>query len=657
MVRKFYRHSEQVSPNGNISPQGIINQLGRPNLDSLAVLIREAVQNSWDARVSDKVTVRFGIEGWVLDNKQRKILKDIVFYDCPPPNSHLSLKRLLDSKSPISVLALYDRGTTGLGGPTRADEFTAKNESKDFIDFLRNVGQPPDKKFSGGTYGYGKAAFYRSSQARTICVHTKCEYKNTVESRFIASALGAPFAFEKTKFTGRHWWGEKDKDIAEPIKGQQADVIATELGMPHFESESLGTTILLIQPNLNETENKQDIKGWEKILNKAAEYLTIYFWPKMLTYNKKPSMEFKVSWMGKNIEVPNPLEFPAIKPFAESMYRLKNKEHLDESVFQHALLEIKSNKPIQKLGTLSLQSFPTIQSNLNFEEGENNSQNFTHHVALMRNPELVVKYYEGPSTGTDAIGYAGVFITDKDVDEIFANSEPPTHDDWAFKSLEERSHRVFVRVALRNIYNEMDEFAKPFNYQPSKGEFLPIGAFATNLANALIPAVSATSANTSVRSNGKNGQSNDTGKIDEIKTKKSESINTPPVYKPSEKSSDKSQIIGKSRVKVVNDGAFVLLDSVPSLRVEFNITHAQNAAGSLVKIFAQAIIDGQQQETDPPMGGSEAEVLRWKDPKGKIYAGSSEIFIAENLAGDWEVTLSLPDDIVLGVDIKAEARP
>ena len=203
----------------------------------------------------------------------------------------------------------------------------------------------------------------------------------------------------------------------------------------------------------------------------------------------------------------------------------------------------------------------------------------------------------------------------------------------------------------------MDKFAKPFNYQPSKGEFLPIGAFATSLANALVPAVNATSANTSVRSNGKNNQSNNAEKIDEVKTKKSESINVPPVYKPSEKNSGKPQIAGKSRIKIVNDGVFVLLDNVPSLRVEFNITHAQNASGSLVKIFAQAIIDGQQQETEPPMGGSESEVLRWKDPNGKIYAGSSEIFIAENLAGDWEVVISLPDDIVLGVDIKAEARP
>ncbi len=60
-------HQERVSPSGSMMSIGILNQLGRPNLDTLAVLVREAVQNSWDARLANDIPVFFGINGWMMD--------------------------------------------------------------------------------------------------------------------------------------------------------------------------------------------------------------------------------------------------------------------------------------------------------------------------------------------------------------------------------------------------------------------------------------------------------------------------------------------------------------------------------------------------------------------------------------------------------------
>lgn len=85
-------NSEPVSPTGSISSTGIINQLGRPNLDTLAVLIRETVQNSWDARLSDSEPLSYTVHGWTLTALQRQILSEQVFSERPDPKS-LSLAR------------------------------------------------------------------------------------------------------------------------------------------------------------------------------------------------------------------------------------------------------------------------------------------------------------------------------------------------------------------------------------------------------------------------------------------------------------------------------------------------------------------------------------------------------------------------------------
>ncbi len=85
-----------------------------------------------------------------------------------------------------------------------------------------------------------KAAFYRASTIRTILVHTRCQYNGQLQSRFIAAALGVPFTENGIRYTGRHWWGIKNKDIgiAEPMYGKYADKLADFLDMPAFKEES-----------------------------------------------------------------------------------------------------------------------------------------------------------------------------------------------------------------------------------------------------------------------------------------------------------------------------------------------------------------------------------------------------------------------------------
>lgn len=732
----LFLDSEKVSPTGNVTSTGIINQLGRPSLEPPAVLVREAVQNSWDARASRHKPVRFSMVGWTLNSHQVDFLRSYVLADIPPAESLPISETLLRSGS-TNVLAISDRGTNGLGGPTRADVVTHPDESRDFVDFLRNVGQPPNRQLAGGTYGYGKAALYRASRTKTICVYTRCKVQDKAETRFMVSALGEPYSTSHDRYTGRHWWGRLDDGIAEPLLDDEADAIAETLGLPNFTDDELGTTILILDPILGEeaandesheiSPNRTPLQAF----NLMAEYILWYFWPKMLHYDHGvPDIIFELSWQGKRIHLPPPEDFPPLQGYVQAMYGLKEFPFDPDSPFRLIVEDIASQRPKQHLGRLALQQFP-ITSAKYFDTGTNESPftGLTHHTALMRQPELIVKYVSGAASPNERLGYAGVFITDPEVDPVFAESEPPTHDDWISQSLENRWHKRYVNVALSEIGKRMDAFAKPPVVRTNARGLTPLGAFAARLGSSLIPAEqgpAATSKPFTVRPTqpqqkrqtdqpspspvppphfaltkptpakplgpgyssgdsrvdpGANGNlpiiepmsfgGKEYGGLSEAPNRpfpssgseagvetppqpyvfnppQYEPPTTPPIHRP-------KPIIGKARVKYIND-TYVLVDGVPALQFEFAVSHAGNSSGTSVRVSARAVLDGSQLENDPPIGGSAAQVMHWVDPQGMIYASSDEIFIGLEPAGNWYVIISLPEDMMVGVEFKAEAR-
>ena len=205
---------------GGLAAEGVINQLGRPDIEPLEVLVREAIQNCWDARRETRSAIRVEIGRRTLDEPTTRLVVQRVLPD-PPPGLPLAE----ELRPGMRILHFADFGTNGLGGPTRADR-VSEGGIRDFVDFIRNIGQPPDRDLGGGSFGYGKAAFYIASRARTIVVDTLCETGSGLERRLIGAALGANYARNGLNFTGRHWWGEIVDDVPEPLTGDNAAEIA-----------------------------------------------------------------------------------------------------------------------------------------------------------------------------------------------------------------------------------------------------------------------------------------------------------------------------------------------------------------------------------------------------------------------------------------------
>lgn len=432
--------SQKFPPGGASAGEGIRNQLGRPPMNLLTILVREAAQNSWDAGVRGE-PVSFDLDLMTLRPdivpRWRKALGQGA-----PSKKALPLRDSLQDR--VRVLTVSDRGTVGLGGPTRADNAIVENN--DFVAFIRNVGEPRDTALGGGTYGFGKGIFYLLSRCGTVLVYTRCRVgKKKLESRLIACSLWKSYTVgegtEGTRYTGRHWWGDTSGEIVEPILDDEADRLAEHLGLPGFAAKETGTTIAVIDPILD-FEFAEEDEEEEAAVDWMSQAVAWHLWPKIIpaTDGGAPAMNITVRHNGTPVEIPNPEKVPPLNRFVRA-YRALNGPNS---------VQVEAKRPKQVLGraAFSRDYLPPFEDNRVAEECGFTST--SHHVCLMRSPELVVKYLPGPKPGVSFISYAGVFRADDAVDEPFAQSEPPTHDDWVSSQLEVPG-RTFVNVALRRI--------------------------------------------------------------------------------------------------------------------------------------------------------------------------------------------------------------
>ncbi len=463
-VATLDRESEPYSQYGNISAEGIQRLLGTPHLDALHVLIRETVQNSWDAGKDIPGSVDYRIRLRELTDDEHAVLRSAVFGDLPEydRNPDHSIRETLDRER-ITAIEICDFGTTGLGGPTSPEDVPEEGDSPDFVDFMRNIGSPRDTVYGGGTYGYGKSCLYAFSQCRAILVDSVTQVAGATDRRFMACRVASRYDItsgsERGRYTGRHWWGRKQEDsVLEPLTGTDAEDLSRALGMCPRGPDDLGTSILILEPEL-------DCENLEEAAQRAIRILLWYCWPKMVATEgaDSPPMKFSVEVNGDALDVPHPDDCPPLNLFAKSLREVRSG---GEDV-----IEIRSQRPRRHLGNLHIERGFKGERLPGFSSSENSL--FPHassHVALMRPAELVVKYAVGEPLPTDDVEWGGVFICsdEAEVEQAFAAAEPPAHDDWDPQSLPKGHKKTFVRVALRRIRERMNEISAHLAASPTR---------------------------------------------------------------------------------------------------------------------------------------------------------------------------------------------
>jgi hypothetical protein len=584
---------QRVPPTGAITSEGIRNQLGRPRFDRLTVLVRESAQNSCDAALPDHHDpVRFEVahssvagpraDGWQV------LVRDGAAGGVP-------VGALRDGRSPLHLLCISDRGTTGLGGVTRAD--LVDEERDDYVAFVLNVGEPRDKELGGGTYGFGKAVFFTTSSVSTVVVYTRLRLESgEAESRLIGIALGHSYSADGRNFTGRHWWGIPSDDGVAPLLNGDADRMAASLGLPEFGDEETGTSVAMVEPEL-------DGRTPEEAMQWVASAMGWHLWPKMLIGDRGvPEMAFRVTCDGEEIPVPSPETHPALAAFAQA-YRLQRAENSRM---------LACGKPIQDLGRLGLyRSFepPPLLDAVAVEAGMADG---LHHVALMRAVNLVVRYEPGPPIAHEQVWYTGVFKPKLELDNTFAQAEPPTHDDWVADQLTGHE-KTFVGVALRRLREALVVYASPRAAEAEDAESFALGAashrFAGLLARASSLAPSVVGAEPTTPGPGR-----------------------------------RYRLVGVPRFEQL-DGETVLVQDVEVKPGRVTVLEPKVEVG----------LWGGFKETDPPLGLGQPRFRCWLGPGGTAVTQSA-LALATDDTGIWRIVVTPAAEASTSITVKGQSK-
>jgi hypothetical protein len=610
MSEKLESWSERYGPEGSAAGQGVLRTLGTPPLERLELFTREVIQNCWDAATDRKLgRVDVTMKCDLIDSKRQRFVKDQLLPDSPDV---LGLERALED-SP-RLLTISDRGTHGLAGPTRADLIT--KGPTDFVDFLRNVGQPPDKPMGGGSFGFGKAALYLASLAHTIVVHSRAVNEHgDLESRLIAAGLSHPVVegtgSDARGLTGRHMWGKlaQSGDFAEPVRDGECLPFLEGLGLSPFDSGETGTDITIVAPSLSVGEQTPQEVDPRLGMDLIARSVAWHFWPKI--YGPDPKMRISLFLDDREVSIPSPEDEPRLAAFQSALFRLEGQE-TPAGALKHETYGIECLNPRKFLGNLAIETHPVTNGDSPATEiAAPESGQPLCHVALVRNAELVVKYLKGPELPASGAGYAGIFRVAKDdeeLDQIFRDSEPPSHDDWVPQALGDRAARTWVNMAQKRVREMMDSYVGAEAPTGLSVEDVPLGAISKQLSS-LIP---------STRGDGaepKPGKSSSSGR------------RSAPI------------LVERPAHPVLRDDVLAFEASVKALRdVEIEA------------LPAVAVLDGGKPEGQPPDGAAVPEVIGWEGPNGQV---STESSVNVKSGERWKVIVSSPGDSMILVDFEA----
>ncbi len=598
---------------GGLSAAGFSKLLGRPRLDPLTVLVRETAQNSWDARLDDLQSVVFNLETWTLDPGERSTLRDLVFPESVKAKG-TGLKTALHAEE-LSAMYVWDSNTIGLGGPLQAG-VEDSNGTYDWADFVLNVGKANTADQTGGTYGFGKTISYVTSTVRTIVIYSRTNFGGRTQSRLIGCSIGDEFGHRGRLYTGRHWWGRADKGDPLPVTGRSADSIAKRLGMPEYGEGQLGTVIMILAPDFGGRTAHQ-------AMNFVAESVVWHLWPKMMERDGVVPMEFHVVLDGDEVEIPSPAQRPPLQGF-EQAFRLLLGGQEPPGARRDV---IKSQRPKTEIGdlvTVPLVEKPRAVVDDGYApmdpDGPRAAAAITgvsHHVALLRSPELVVEYMEGPVAPEAKMEWAGVFKCRPEHDHHFAAAEPPTHDTWRPELLPDRRDRRIVNIGLREIRRALDDrWGTPKT--PQDQTATSTATIAAELAG-LVRSVDGRGLGT-----GSSGGGGDAG---------------PGRVGP------KVEVL--SAGPEIEDGAAVT-------KARFRVTPRLGSKGTLLRIVCGTALDGSTMDAtlDPSV-----RLLRLTSPREEIsLKGSADtVELSESGVTDVVITVARGDETTVLLDVQPEA--
>ncbi|MFJ2962469.1 hypothetical protein ACIPIC_09165 [Streptomyces collinus] len=636
-------YAQPFRADGGITASGLLSQLGRPSLSRLTLLVREAAQNSWDARLPGLPVVPFRLDLSTVGPGHVAAWRRMFSLGSSSTGFTDGIFHRLTKATAIRYLAVSDRGTSGLAGPTRSD--AGRTERREWARFVLNSGDRDgaSASSSGGTYGYGKSALFQLSKVGCVLVYTRFEDEGgDLRSRFIGVAIREAFWEDDSRYTGRHWWGLPEEEHCEPLLDAHADAIARELGIPGFQAEETGTTLIVVDPDLTDPSLPDSDTPPELSVADAGAFLADAaawnLWPIMLT-DRTVHMAVRVTANGVDIRVPD-AESDAALAFFASAYR---------TVAEGSGQMLACGKPRKDLGRLAHQ-YTYGASVTSLAARELGLEGAPHHVCLLRGPELVVRYHSGPERSNPDAGYAAVFRVNDDLDQTFARAEPPTHDGWEYQQLQGRE-ATFVRTAGRRLKEQCDRLSGAQARRAVKVGAYALGSVAQRLGHLLAgPGGFGTAVLPSSLLPG-------TSRVVTAPARQDDVSGAPPGLAPfpaprgdmggggSGSREPTGRRRGARRPTLTSEPYFEVIDGLPVIVQPVRLHGPDRVEGSVRVMTGDGGAEGQT-----PTGATQPEVYGWRIPAdGRIVTG--EVLYHSGDAVDVEMIVIAVADVLIDINV------
>ena len=393
-------------------------------------IVRESIQNSLDAvrDIEKPVIIEFNFdeinrneypflingleqhilwcqEFWKNDENAKNKFKEMINY----MNGKIEGKKRLK----IPILKISDFNTIGM-------TYTKDDPSASFNAFLRYEGNSSKNDTgSGGSFGFGKAAYFNLSPFRTILVSTK-NLKNDI-------------VFEGATVLATHKNPETDEKLtAYGFYNCEGEVPVTNIErVPEFfRRKEIGTDVYIIGLWNDRNRKKEMIKS---VLNNfwlAIHRKKLIVKIEDIEINSKTLTDLINKYYPSENESGNPADFQGWNP--KPYYKaVKNYGLSNEKYF---LFE-------EKLETAgNVQLFVYLNKGL------------PNRIAYFRKPLMTV--YK--QTKNKLKGYVAVFICEDDKgNSILKKMENPAHNEWKIENYKEKGK---PHKSARKIKNEISDF-------------------------------------------------------------------------------------------------------------------------------------------------------------------------------------------------------
>ncbi len=444
---------------------------------SLDTFVREVVQNANDQRIQECAPeVHFDFEE--LTGEPLKAFCEKLSW--PALVQHLraaghtqggrAVGRFLadfERTGRLLILRIEDRHTVGLTGDESKGDSHFRALCKDTLySHKRHAG-------AGGSYGLGKSVLWSFSGVSTVLFNSVLyELPEKKRSpRLIGRTELPSHEVDGAGFGGSGWFGMptggEGNRRAESIWSLAASVDAREL---HLQREELstGTSILLVGFRDPTVDDEPSVATLHQRIRAAA---VKWFWPAM-----------ELGSPGLRIETggsPANAEDAAVRPFVEA-WRARGSARLAlEQPGDVVTRSIRITLPAERNGKVGLQGELKLIVQLAPEQSKHA---LTGHVAMFRQPGMVVKYWDRSALAQGMRPFHAILaggaardpghVTDADeaVERFLRDAEPPGHDEWiATPGLKERWKPGYAKALGQlkdSVSHELRELLTP---KPSHG--------------------------------------------------------------------------------------------------------------------------------------------------------------------------------------------